>query len=346
MPFFISLKMYKPFALSILFIAAACQPRAQVESPSSEPAALQQEWLPSWNPGESKEQLMRFVQETTTEGAQQFIPEDDRIACFDNDGTLWAEQPLYFQLFFAFDRIRTMAPEHPEWKEESPFKEVLEGNYSQALAGGEHAIIQMVLATHAGMSTQAFDEMVRNWADTARHPVTQKRFVEMVYQPMLELLEYLRANGYKTFIVSGGGIDFMRPWASGVYGIPKHQIIGSMGELRYVEGEDQAFVQKEAGIHFIDDKAGKPIQIQRAIGQQPIIAVGNSDGDFDMLRFATSQNPYPSLGVYIHHTDAEREYAYDRNSSIGRLDKGLDRAGELGWLMVDMQKDWSVIWPE
>ena len=343
MPFLFS-TMYKPLALGILLIAVACN--QAVESTSQVQTAVEQDALPSWNDGERKERLMRFIQATTTEGSSQFIPVENRIACFDNDGTLWAEQPLYFQLFFAFDRIRSMAAEHPEWKEESPFKEVLEGNFNQALAGGEHAIVELVMATHSGMSTHAFAEIVKNWADTAQHPITKKRYVDMVYQPMLELLDYLRSNGYTTFIVSGGGIDFMRPWAAEVYGIPKHQIVGSMGELRFVEEEDQVYLQKEAGIHFIDDKAGKPIQIQRAIGQQPIIAVGNSDGDFDMLWFSTHQNPYPSLGIFIHHTDAEREYAYDRNSSVGRLNKGLDQAGELGWLVVDMQRDWSVIWPE
>ncbi len=269
----------------------------------------------------------------------------DRIATFDNDGTLWSEQPLYFQLAFAIDRIQEMAPDHPEWKDQQPYKALLEGDVKTALAEGEHAILEIIIATHAGMSTERFNRTVSEWLESATHPKTGKPYNEMIYQPMLELLDYLRANGYKTFIVSGGGVDFMRAWAPVAYGIPPDQIVGSSGKVEYRVRDGRPTLVKLPEINFIDDKEGKPVGIYQYIGKRPVFAGGNSDGDYAMLQWTTSGMEYPRFGLLVHHTDSLREWAYDRNASIGRLDKGLNDAPSYGWTVVDMAKDWKVVYP-
>jgi hypothetical protein len=251
---------------------------------------------------------------------------------------------VYFQLFFALDRIKALAPQHPEWKEKEPFASLLKGDVKAALAGGEHALAQIVMATHAGLTTEEFEKTVTDWITTAKHPTTGKLHTEMVYQPMLELLDYLRANGFKTFIVSGGGIEFMRPWTEKVYGIPPEQVIGSSGGLKYELRDGKPVLIKLPEIAHNDDKDGKPVGIQRHIGRRPIFAAGNSDGDFQMLEWTTS-GPGPRFGLLIHHTDADREWAYDRNSHIGKLDLGLDEGPKLGWTIVSMKNDWKTIHP-
>jgi hypothetical protein len=300
--------------------------------------------LPSWNDGSTKQSILAFAQRVTTPGGKDFVPVPERIAVFDNDGTLWSEQPMYFQLLFALDRVKALAPQHPEWKNQEPFASLLKGDVKGALKGGEKAMLAIVMATHAGMTTDEFEEVVKDWIAAARHPTTKRPYTEMVYQPMLELLAYLRDNGFKTFIVSGGGIEFMRPWAEKVYGVPPEQVIGSSGKLKFEVRDGQPVIVKLPEIEFIDDKAGKPVGIQRYIGRRPIAAFGNSDGDLQMLQW-TVAGKGARLAVIIHHTDAEREWAYDRQSSIGRLDKALDEAKAKGWTVVDMRQDWKVIHP-
>jgi phosphoglycolate phosphatase-like HAD superfamily hydrolase len=300
--------------------------------------------LPSWNDGKAKQSIVSFVEQVTKVGSPDFVPPAERVATFDNDGTLWSEQPLYFQLFFALDRVKALAPQHPEWKAKEPFASLLKGDVKGALKGGEPAIGQIVMATHSGMTTEEFDQIVKNWVATARHPVTKKPYTEMVYQPMLELLTYLRANGFKTYIVSGGGVGFMRPWAEKVYGIPPEQVIGSSGKLKYDLRAGKPVLVKLPEVNSIDDKTGKPINIQQYIGRRPIASFGNSDGDLQMLQWTTAGNG-ARLALIVHHTDAVREYAYDRKSSIGKLDKALDVAIANGWAVVDMKNDWQVIYP-
>ena len=299
--------------------------------------------LPSWNDGLNKQALVNFVKRVTTPGPD-FVPEADRIGVFDNDGTLWAEQPMYFQLFFALDRVKALAPQHPEWKTTEPFASLLKGDVKAALAGGEHAILKIVMATHAGMTTAEFETTVKDWIATAKHPKTERLLTEMVYQPMLELLTYLRTKGFKTFIVSGGGIEFMRPWTERVYGIPPEQVIGSSGKLEYALRDGHPVLIKLPEINFIDDKDGKPVGIQTHIGRRPILAFGNSDGDLQMLQWTASGNGERFMAL-IHHTDTEREWAYDRKSSIGHLDTALDEAKRKGWTVVDMKKDWKAVYP-
>jgi phosphoserine phosphatase len=300
--------------------------------------------LPSWNNGKAKQSIVDFVGKVTKEGSPDFVPPAERIATFDNDGTLWAEQPMYFQAFFIFDRIKALAPQHPEWQDKEPFASVLKGDVKGALAGGEHALIEMAMATHAGMTTEEFEKIVTDWITTARHPVTKRPYTEMVYQPMLELLAYLRVSGFKTFIVSGGGIEFMRPWAGKAYGIPPEQVIGSSIKTKFELRDGKPVLVKLPELHFFDDKAGKPVAIQHHIGRRPIAAFGNSDGDLQMLQWTTAGQGL-RFALYVHHTDAEREWAYDRQSSIGRLDKGLDEAQAKGWTVVDMKQDWKLIYP-
>jgi hypothetical protein len=300
--------------------------------------------LPSWNPGQSKESIVAFVQAVTTPGGGHYVPAAERIAVFDNDGTLWPEQPVYFQLFFTLDRVRALAPDHPEWQTQEPFASALRGDTKGVFAGGEHALLELVMATHSGLTTDEFEQLVSNWIATARHPTTDKLFTQMIYLPMLELLEYLRYNGFKTFIVSGGGIDFMRPWTGKVYGIPREQVVGSSGKLKFEVRDGTPAIEKMAEINFIDDKAEKPVGIQQHIGRRPIAAFGNSDGDLDMLKW-TCSGTGQRFCLYLHHTDAQREWAYDRKSSIGRLDKGLDEARDRGWTVVDMKTDWNTIYP-
>ena len=298
--------------------------------------------LPSWNHTAPRQAIVAFVEKVTKEGSSDFVPIPERIAVFDNDGTLWAEQPMYFQAFFVFDRIKALAPQHPEWKDKEPFASVLRGDMKAALAGGERVLLEMVMATHAGMTTEEFEKSVSHWLVTVKHPTTGRPFTEMVYQPMLELLTYLRTNGFKTFIVSGGGIEFMRPWAEKVYGIPPEQIIGSSIKSKYELRDGKPVIVKLPEINFIDDKVGKPVGIHHHIGRRPIFAAGNSDGDFEMLEWTTGGKG-ARLGMIIHHTDAEREWAYDRESHIGKLSKGLDEAPAKGWIISDMKSDWQTI---
>ena len=301
--------------------------------------------LPSWNDSAPKQAITAFVGKVTKESSSDFVPPAERIAVFDNDGTLWSEQPMYFQLFFAIDRIKALAPEHPEWKDKEPFASLLKGDVKAALAGGEHALVEIVMATHAGLTTEEFEKVVSDWIATAKHPKTGKRYTEMVYQPMLELLAYLRANGFKTFIVSGGGIEFMRPWAEKVYGIPPEQVVGSSGGLKYEMRDGKPVLIKLPEIAHNDDKDGKPVGIQRHVGRRPIFAAGNSDGDLQMLQW-TAAGTRPNFCLYIHHTDAEREWAYDRESHIGKLDKGLDEAKAKGWSIASMKDDWKAVYPD
>jgi phosphoserine phosphatase len=308
-------------------------------------AALAQDtrdWLPSWQAGATRDALIEFIESTSTPGEQGYIKPAERIAVFDNDGTLWAEQPLYFQLVYAMDRVKELAPEHPEWREQMPFKAVLEGDMDAVFAGGEHALLELVLATHADITTEEFSQSVSSWLKMARHPLTGRPYTKMVYQPMLELLLYLRANGYKTFIVSGGGIEFMRVFAERVYGVPPQQVIGSSVSTRYELRDGKPVLVREPRINFIDDKDGKPVGINQHIGRRPVIAFGNSDGDFQMLEW-TAAGEGSRLAAYVHHDDAEREWAYDRNSSIGKLDRGLDEAAKRSWLVVSMAEDWKTV---
>jgi len=295
--------------------------------------------LPSWNETAPKLAIIQFVAKVTKEGSADFVPEAERIAVFDNDGCLWAEQPVYFQALFIFDRIKALAPEHPEWKEKEPFASVLRGDVKGALAGGEKALLEMAMATHAGMTTEEFEKIVADWIATAKHPATKRPYTEMVYQPMLELLAWLRTNGFKTFIVSGGGIEFMRPWAERVYGIPPEQVIGSSIKTKYEVRDGKPVIVRLPELNFIDDKAGKPVGIQQHIGRRPIFAAGNSDGDFQMLEW-TASGKGPRFGLLIHHTDAAREWAYDRDSHIGKLARGLDEGPQRGWTIVSMKDDW------
>jgi phosphoglycolate phosphatase-like HAD superfamily hydrolase len=303
-----------------------------------------QDPLPSWNDTAPKKAIVAFVEKVTKEGSPDFVPPNERIATFDNDGTLWAEQPMYFQFLFAMDRIKALAPQHPEWKTKEPFKSVLAGDLKGLLATGEKGFLQIIARTHAGMTTAEFEQTVRDWFKTARHPRFKRPYNEMVYQPMLELLAYLRANGFKTFVVSGGGVEFMRVFASEAYGIPPDQIVGSMGKLKYEMQNGKPVLIKLPEVLFIDDKQGKPEGIQNFIGQRPIFAFGNSDGDQQMLEWTAGGGGTRFMGL-VHHTDAEREWAYDRKSHIGTLDKAWDEANAKGWTVVSMKDDWKTIFP-
>jgi phosphoglycolate phosphatase-like HAD superfamily hydrolase len=303
-----------------------------------------QDPLASWNDVASKEAIISFVEKVVEPNSSHFIPQTERIATFDNDGTLWSEQPLYFQLAFAIDRVRALAPQHPEWKEKQPFKAVLEGNIETALAGGEHTALELIMATHSGITTEEFAETVRKWIETARHPKTGKLYTEMVYQPMLEVLDYLRANGFKTYIVSGGGIEFMRVFAEDVYGIPPEQVIGSSVKTKFEIQNGTPVIVRLPELNFLDDKGEKPVAINQHIGRRPVASFGNSDGDLQMLQWSDAGETL-GLQVYIHHTDDMREWAYDRESSIGRLNKGLDEAEAKNWIVVDMKNDWAIIYP-
>jgi hypothetical protein len=301
--------------------------------------------LPSWNEGTAKQSIVEFVEKVTKQGSPDFVPPAERIAVFDNDGTLWAERPMYFHVLFALDRVQALAPEHPEWKDTEPFASLLEGDVKGAFAGGMKSVVEIIMATHAGMTTAEFETIVSDWIATARHPTTKRPYTEMVYQPMLELLAYLRANGFKTFIVSGGGIEFMRPWSESVYGVPPEQVIGSSIKVKYKMRDGEAVLVRLPEVDFYDDKEGKPVAIHQQIGRRPIAAFGNSDGDLQMLQWTTAGQG-PRFALYVHHTDGEREWAYDRNASMGRLDKGLDQAQAQGWTLVDMKQDWKVIYPD
>lgn len=298
--------------------------------------------LPSWNDTAPRKAIIAFVEKVTKEGSPDFVPPAERIAVFDNDGTLWAEQPAYFQLLFVFDRVKALASQHPEWKETEPFASLLKGDLKAVAAAGEKGALTLLAATHAGLTTDEFAKTVTDWITTAKHPQTGRLFTEMVYQPMLELLGYLRANGFKTFIVSGGGIEFMRPWAERVYGIPPEQVVGSSLKLKFEIRDGKPVLVKLPEIDLIDDKEGKPVGIQSHIGRRPVAAFGNSDGDLAMLQWTTAGSG-ARFALIVHHTDAEREWAYDRTSSIGKLDRALDEAAAKGWTVVSMKDDWNNI---
>jgi phosphoglycolate phosphatase-like HAD superfamily hydrolase len=310
-----------------------------------EAVRAQSDPLPSWNEGAVKKSITDFVARVTTQGGADFVPVEQRIATFDNDGTLWCEQPVYFQVAFAFDRIKAMAPQHPEWKTTQPFKAILDKDMKALAASGEKGLLQIVAATHTGMTTDEFLKAVTDWTVTGRHPRFNRPYTGLVYQPMLELLAYLRANGFKTFIVSGGGIEFMRPWTETIYGIPPEQVVGSSGVVTFqMDAGGKPSLLKTPKIEFVDDGPGKPVGINRFIGRRPIFSFGNSDGDLQMLQWTTAGAGARFAGI-VHHTDAEREYAYDRQSKVGKLDKALEEAGVKSWTVVDMKRDWKTIFP-
>lgn len=311
---------------------------------SSPEKAAETDPLPSWNQGSTREAILAFVEAVTEEDGPDFVPVKDRVAVFDNDGNLWSEQPAYFQLFFAIDRVRELAPQHPEWLTTQPFQSILEDDLETFASYGEHGILEVVMATHAGMSAEEFERVVADWLATARHPRFDRPFTDLVYQPMLELIEYLRANDFMVYIVSGGGIDFMRVWVEEVYGVPRDQVVGSSIKTEFVMEEGVAGIRRLAEMDFIDDKGGKPVGINRFIGRRPVLASGNSDGDLQMMQY-TASGEGKRFMLYLHHTDGEREWAYDRESHVGRLDKGLKEAEEKGWTVIDMQKDWKVVYP-
>ena len=300
--------------------------------------------LPSWNDGATKQSIVTFVSRVTTQGGPDFVPVDQRIATFDNDGTLWIEQPMYIQLAFILDRVKALAPQNPGWKTKQPFKAVLDGDMKALAASGEKGLMQLMAVTHAGMTSEDFAKIVSDWLATARDRRFKRPYTELVYQPMLELLAYLRANGFKTFIVSGGGIEFMRPWAEKVYGIPPEQVVGSSIKTRFEMRDGRPVLFRLPEINFIDDKVGKPLGINQHIGRRPLAAFGNSDGDLEMLQYTTLSGG-PRFGLLVHHTDAEREYAYDRKSHFGKLDKALDAAALNKWTVVNMKTDWKKIFP-
>jgi phosphoserine phosphatase len=306
--------------------------------------ALRAEPLPSWNEGPAKQAILAFVARVTTPGRPDFVPPSERIAVFDNDGTLWSEQPLYFQLAFAIDRVKALAPQHPEWKTTPPFQAVLEDGREALAAAGEHGIVELVMASHAGTTTDDFAGIVREWLATARHPRFDRPYTEMVFQPMLELLDYLRENGFRTWIVSGGGVEFLRVFAEEAYGIPPEQVLGSSIATELQIRDGRPVLVRLPKIALVDDGAGKPVAIHQSIGRRPIAAFGNSDGDLQMLQW-TAAGDGPRFAALVRHTDGEREWAYDRKSPVGRLDAALDEAGRRGWTGVDMRRDWRVVHP-
>jgi len=308
-------------------------------------AAIAADPLPSWHESAAKQAIITFVKAVTDESSADFVPVDGRIATFDNDGTLWSEKPIYFQLQFAIDKVKELAPQHPEWKEQQPFKAVLEDDIKDLIASGKHGLLKLIMATHSGMTTDEFVKEVHNWLQVAKHPRFNRPYDELVYQPMLELLRYLRANGFKTFIVSGGGIEFMRAFAEKVYGVPPEQVVGSSIKTKFEIRSGKPVLVRLPGIDFIDDKDGKPVGINQFIGRRPIAAFGNSDGDLQMLQW-TAADKTKSFCLLVHHTDAKREWAYDRDSAVGRLDKALDIAHERKWTVVDIKNDWKIIYPK
>jgi hypothetical protein len=309
---------------------------------TSAPARTAADPLPSWNDAAAKQAIVNFVTAVTRDGSPDFVPVPQRIATFDNDGTLWCEHPMYVQPAFALDRVKAMAPLHPEWKDKQPFKAALEGDMKTLAESGERGLMELVMVTHAGMTSNEFAKIVADWLATARHPRFNRPYTKLVYQPMLELLAYLRANGFKTFIVSGGGVEFMRPWTERVYGVPPEQVVGSSIKTKFEMRDGRPELFRLPEINFIDDKAGKPVGINEFIGRRPIAAFGNSDGDLEMLQWATMSGGV-RLGLIVHHTDAEREYAYDRHTPFGELDKALDAAAMNNWTVVSMKDDWKRI---
>ncbi len=309
------------------------------------PVAAQTDPLPSWNDGPVKQGIIDFVEAVTSEGSADFVAVPERIATFDNDGTLWVEHPMYVQLAYVFDKIAEEAPKHPDWKDTQPFKAAIERDYATIAAGGMKELVQLLIATHSGMTSTEFGQSVTAWLEKARHPRFDRPYTDLVYQPMLEVLDYLRDNGFQTYIVSGGGIAFMRQFTERVYGIPPEQVIGSSGTLRFEMQEGSPVLIREPQLFFVDDGPGKPVGIMNHIGRRPIIAFGNSDGDMEMLQWTTLTGNARRLGAIVHHTDAEREYAYDRDTTVGRLDKGLEAAALNQWLVIDMKRDWKVVFP-
>ena len=328
------MRLAQLYTLTIVF-ASGCSDLAFTKANDS---------LPSWNNGKAKHSIHTFVEKVTTLGSPDFVPPAERVATFDNDGTLWSEQPAYFQLLFAIDRVKQLAPQHPEWRTTQPFRAALDGDTHALAESGEKGLLELVMATHAGLTMDEFADVVREWIQTSRHPLTHKPYTEMVFQPMLELLEYLRARGFKTYIVSGGGIQFMRVLSERVYCIPPEQVIGSSIKTEFAICSTGPVIKRLSEIDFINDKAGKPVAINKFIGRRPIAAFGNSDGDLEMLQW-TDAGDGPRFCMLVHHTDAEREWAYDRQSPIGRLDKGLDVANAKGWTIVDMKRDWRIVFP-
>jgi phosphoserine phosphatase len=309
------------------------------------PSLAQGDPLPSWNHGPNRQSIVDFVTRVTTPGSRDWVPVPERIATFDNDGTLWTEQPMYFQTIFAMDRVKAMVGRHPEWRTKEPFRSVLADDRAQLALMGEKGMLEIMAASHAGLTTEEFRRSVLDWIATARHPRFKRPYTDLVYQPMLELLAYLRGNQFKTFIVSGGGIEFMRPWTERTYGIPPEQVVGSSGVTKYVmQAPDKPVLMKEAKVEFIDDGPGKAVGINQFIGRRPVLAFGNSDGDQQMLEWTAAGDGLRYMGL-VHHTDAVREYAYDRSSPIGRLDKAWDEAVRRKWTVVDMKSDWKVIYP-
>lgn len=309
------------------------------------PAVAQSDPLPSWSESKARQAILDFVAKVTREGGPDFVRPAERIATFDNDGTLWAEQPVYFQLQFAFDEVKRLAAQNPDWKTKEPFRSVLNRDLKGLAASGEKGLLQIMATTHTGMTTDQFATAVSNWLARARHPTKQRRYDELVYQPQLELLAYLRENGFKIFIVSGGGVELMRVFAEKAYGIPPEQVVGSSGVVKFrLGGAGKPELFKEGKVEFIDDGPGKPVGINRFIGRRPILAFGNSDGDLQMLQY-TAAGMGARLALILHHTDAEREWAYDRASRIGKLDKALDEGKAKGWTIVDMKADWKTVFP-
>jgi phosphoglycolate phosphatase-like HAD superfamily hydrolase len=322
--------------LLLVLIGAGGSPLSGAESAKSEA-------LSSWNDGASKKSIVDFVERVTRDGGPDFVKPEDRIATFDHDGTLWAEQPMYFQIMFAMDRVRALAPKHPDWKTKQPFKAVLDRDIKALAALGETGFLKIMAVTHTGITTDHFSKIVADWIATARHPRFDRLYTELVYQPMLELLSFLRANGFKTFIVSGGGVEFMRVFTERVYGIPPEQVVGSSGVVRFqLRANDKPVLLKEGKIEFVDDGPGKPVGINRFIGKRPVFAFGNSDGDQQMLEWTAAGSGARFMGL-VHHTDAEREWAYDRKSAVGRLDKALDEANAKGWTVANMKTEWKKV---
>ena len=332
-----------PAAAAALLLLLSCSP--SVPAPTDKAVAervVASDPLPSWNEGPAKAAIIRFVERVTKEGGADFVPPAERVAVFDNDGCLWSEQPMYFQLAFALDRVKAMAPQHPEWKTKQPYKGILEGDLKPLMSGGTKSLLELVMATHAGMTTDEFDAVVNDWITTAQHPTKHCLYTELAYKPMIEVLDHLRANGIRPFIVSGGGIDFMRPWVERVYGIPKEDVVGSTGEVHFELRDSLPVLVKDPAIDFIDDGPGKPVAIHRHIGRRPMMAFGNSDGDQQMLEY-TAAGKGPRFCLLVHHTDSVREWAYDRESHIGKLNTALDEAQQKGWTVVDMRTDWKQV---
>ncbi|RVG50680.1 HAD family hydrolase [Sinorhizobium meliloti] len=324
-------------ALKIAAFAAATS--------SMRPALAGSAILASWVDGNAKARIMDFVTATTTEGSADFVEPAARVAVFDNDGTLWGEQPTYVQLAFALDRVKQLAPQHPEWQTTEPFKSVLAGDMAGVAASGERGLLELVAATHAGMSAAEFEKIVSDWIASARHPASGRPYTGHIFQPMVELIDYLKANQFEVFIVSGGGVEFMRPWTERVYGIPPQNVVGSSIKTKYELRDGVPAIMRLPEIDFIDDGPGKPVGINKFIGKHPIAAFGNSDGDFEMLEWTTSGHGR-RFGLIVHHDDAQRENAYDRDSHFGRLARGLDEAPARGWTLVSIKDDWKVVYPE